>query len=85
MTRDTDPDELRPVLEAVGTLEATIEHEAATLKKALHSLRDTVLEHYQRMTERGDRQDRRLDRLERHLGLSPLPDEREAPTQPEVP
>lgn len=80
---DTDPDELRPVMDAIDELEVNVEREMSTIRGALHSLRSIVLEHYQRMARRGDRQDRRLDRIEKHLGLPELPDVADVPTSPD--
>ena len=65
----TDPAELTPVLSAIDDVRKASEEQTRTIGKALHDLRDTVLEHYHRTTRRLDEHASEIRRIKAHVGI----------------
>jgi len=65
--------ETHPVMEAINRLEGVMSENEQTLKAALHSLRTTVVEQYQRTTQRLDAHARELRRIKEHIHLTDPP------------
>lgn len=75
VVRDTEPEALRPVLDAVSHLETVVAENDRTIKGALSGLRTTVLQHYHAMQSRLDEHAREIRQIKDFLRLPPLPPE----------
>jgi hypothetical protein len=60
------------VLAAVDRLHKVSREYSDTISAAIQELRDDVESQYERLARSSDRSSKRLDRIEKHLGLPPL-------------
>lgn len=72
MSRDTEPDALKPILAAVDHLQGVVDENDRTIKSALLSLKTLIVQHYHATQSRLDDHARQLRRLNDMHALPPL-------------